>query len=162
MLLWHSSLPWKTIPWNFLCTVLELIWRPHEVWTSIATDLCALWPHHLTLYEVMLLPVISTLCQYPRSWLTLEYWGVSAFRDWSCAGSISITLTYSFTHVYSSLCAWFNMLHTCSCDCNPWFQFVGWVSEYFYQYSVTNQWLFSCMGLLSVVPLCLTAHAILV
>ena len=30
------QLPWKPIPWSSLSTVLELMWRPHEVWRSVA------------------------------------------------------------------------------------------------------------------------------
>ena len=30
--------PWKPMPWSSLRTVLELIWRPHKVWRSVATE----------------------------------------------------------------------------------------------------------------------------
>ena len=33
-----AARPWKPIPWSFLHTVLELIWRLHEVWRSVAID----------------------------------------------------------------------------------------------------------------------------
>ena len=31
-----AARPWKSISWNSLCTVLELIWRSREVWRSVA------------------------------------------------------------------------------------------------------------------------------
>ena len=46
--IWHLALlllmycvdaaarPWKPIPWSSLSTGLELTWRPHEVWRSVA------------------------------------------------------------------------------------------------------------------------------
>ena len=33
-----AAQPWKTIPWSSLCTVLKLIWKPHEVWRSVTMD----------------------------------------------------------------------------------------------------------------------------
>ena len=38
-----TAWPWKPIPWSSLCTVLELIWRPHEVWRSVAIDSAESW-----------------------------------------------------------------------------------------------------------------------
>jgi len=37
------QLPWKPIPWSSLWTVLELIWRPREVWRSVAIDSAESW-----------------------------------------------------------------------------------------------------------------------
>ena len=33
-----AARPWKPIPWSSLRSVPELIWRPHEVWRSVAID----------------------------------------------------------------------------------------------------------------------------
>jgi len=38
-----AARPWKPIPWSSLRTVLELIWRPHEVWRSLAIDSADSW-----------------------------------------------------------------------------------------------------------------------
>ena len=38
-----AARPWKPIPWSSLRTVLELIWRPHEVWRSVAIDSAESW-----------------------------------------------------------------------------------------------------------------------
>ena len=35
-----AALPWKPIPWSSLGTVLELIWRPPEVWKVCSNWLC--------------------------------------------------------------------------------------------------------------------------
>ena len=52
--------PWKPIPWSSLRTVLELIWRPHEVWRSVAIDSAESWQ------------------------LTVEYLVARKFHDWIC------------------------------------------------------------------------------
>ena len=33
-----AAQPWTPIPWSSLRTVIELIWRPHDVWRSVAID----------------------------------------------------------------------------------------------------------------------------
>ena len=38
-----AARPWKPIPWSSLRTVLELIWRPHEVWRSVVIDSAESW-----------------------------------------------------------------------------------------------------------------------
>ena len=48
-----SARPWKYIPWSFLCTVLELIWRPHKVWRSVAIDSAESWRPLCTHYFIL-------------------------------------------------------------------------------------------------------------
>ena len=38
-----AALSWKPIQWSSLSTVLELIWRPHEVWRSVVIDSAESW-----------------------------------------------------------------------------------------------------------------------
>ena len=68
--IWHFALyllmygldadarPWKPIPWSSLRTVLELIWRPHEVWRSVAIDSAESW---------RLLSTMRLSIRWPRS-----------------------------------------------------------------------------------------------
>ena len=42
-MLLHCTWGWKPIPWSSLCTVLGLIWRPHEVWRFVAIDSAESW-----------------------------------------------------------------------------------------------------------------------
>ena len=41
--LYAAVRPWKPIPWSSLLTVLELIWRPYEVWRSVAINSAESW-----------------------------------------------------------------------------------------------------------------------
>jgi len=84
-----------------LYTVFELIWRPHEVWRSVAIGsaescrtlrtmlLSIRWPRpviyvaqHLVA-ELLLFPIASTLLCYHWQ-LTVEYLVARKFHDWTC------------------------------------------------------------------------------
>ena len=58
-----AARPWKPIPWSSLHTVLELIWRPHEVWRSVVIDSAESWRplHPLTLRRHFTWPTTSWL-----------------------------------------------------------------------------------------------------
>jgi len=65
------QLPWKPIPWSSLRTVLELIWRPDEVWRSVAIE--SWWPS----------------IRWPFTWPTTSWL--------SCCHSQSLPLFYNTT-----------------------------------------------------------------
>ena len=58
-----AARPWKPIPWSSLHTVLGLIWRPHEVWRSVAIDSAESWRPLCTLR-------LSHFTWPPTSWLS--------------------------------------------------------------------------------------------
>ena len=60
-----AAQPWKPIPWSSIRTVFELIWRPHEVWRSIANHV----PQHpLTPLRHFMWPTTSWLsCCHSQS-----------------------------------------------------------------------------------------------
>lgn len=85
-----SAHPLKPISWRSLRTVLKLIWRPHEVWTSAVIDLCAV----CTSFSITF-----TMLQYHQQ-STVECLVVRKCHDWTCCmGGI---LSHSHAVIQSS------------------------------------------------------------
>lgn len=98
------------MPWSSLCTLLELIWRPQEVWKPVETDLplCG-W--------VAVIPIRAhfVIIPYNIRQLMVKYLGGRTFHDWACWTYHStmleftelLTVTHCFTNAYrDSLHAW--------------------------------------------------------
>ena len=67
-----AARPWKPIPWSSLRTVLELIWRPHKVWRSVAIDSAESWRPLGTMRLSIRWPRSVILCGRPlRGWVAV-------------------------------------------------------------------------------------------
>ena len=67
-----AARPWKPIPWSSLPTVLELIWRPHEVWRSVSTDSAESWRPLRTLhFSIHCARSIILRCLALRGWVAV-------------------------------------------------------------------------------------------
>ena len=63
---------WKPIPWSSLHTVPELIWRPHEVWRSVASDSAESWRPLRTMRLSIRWPCSVILLDLPlRGWVAV-------------------------------------------------------------------------------------------
>ena len=67
-----AARPWKPIPWSSLRTVLELIWRPNEVWRSVVIDSAESWQPLRTTCLSIHWSCSVILCDLPcRDWVSV-------------------------------------------------------------------------------------------
>ena len=66
-----AAWPWKPIPWSSLHTVLELIWRPREVWRSVVIDSSESWRPLCTMHLSIRWLHSVILGGLPLGWVTV-------------------------------------------------------------------------------------------
>ena len=111
-----AARPWKPIPRSSLRAVLELIWRPHEVWRSVAIDSAENWQPYYAHYAPQ--HPLTPLCHF--TWLTtlwlscccsqslplcystndscLEYLVARTFHDWTCCTGAILSRYHAGIH----------------------------------------------------------------
>lgn len=117
----------QLLPWSSPCTVLELIWRPQEVWRSVAMNSIESWQilHTMRLLQCPPLPVVPK-----RSYNTVDYFGVKTFPDWACCMSEALILSQMFAKRLNACLILYTSDH--GSDWNTWLWLFGWVKDYFY------------------------------